>query len=252
MTRRGKARRFSRRKTLIVTAIVVITMFNIYKAISHQIPPDMIAVPPVVRPLASPTTTTTSTVPTTSTQKQSSLPIKANVTYYKLVNDTRYHYEFHFEYSSSAINNDPRLMILLNGHGRTCTDYWEFAVGRRILTTLHTFRFLILSICSTARTFDPDGPVQNNTDVKWIYTSLQKWIKDVYYKQFQRYPRLYIHGVSRGSKIAALLCRVLPIREQIFTIYPGHPQGLLVRSDYSTDLQKQLQLDQVFANWFYF
>lgn len=235
MIRRRKAR-----KPLIIIAIIIIVILNIYKTISNQIPSEILAgIDPIIS--------------NTTINKQASIsPSKINVTYYKLVNDTRYHYEFHFQYTNSARNNNPRLMILLNGHGRTCTDYWEFAVGRRILMILHQYRFFVLAICSTARTFDPDGPVQNNTDVRWIYTSIQKWMNEVFYVQFQRYPRLYIHGVSRGSKLAALLCRILPIREQILTIYPGHPQGLLVHSEYSSDLQKQLQFDPIFTNWFYF
>ena len=247
--KRRRPKKFLRKKTLIVAAIVAITMFNIYKATSHQTVPEMTAAIPFLPQSGS---TINNSRQHVSLITSNPLSIRINVTHYKLVDNTRYHYEFHFEYNSDTINDDPRLMILLNGHGRTCADYWEFAVGRRILATLRAFRFLILAICSPAKTFDPDGPVQNNAAVKWIYISLQRWMNDVYYKQFQRYPRLYIHGVSRGSKVAALLCRVLPIREQVFTIYPGHPQGLLVRSDYSTDLQKRLQFDQAYANWFYF
>ena len=175
-----------------------------------------------------------------------------DITYYELINDTRYHYEFRFAHNSNTTNNDTRLMILLNGSVRTCVDYWDFAVGRRILTTLRSFHFSILVICSKKRTYDIEAPVQKNADVKWIYNSLQKWINDVYYKHFQHYPRLYIHGISRGSRIAALLCRVLPIQQQILTIYPGDQHGMLTRSHYPVDLQQRLQLDPTFANWFYF
>jgi hypothetical protein len=143
-------------------------------------------------------------------------------------------------------------MVLLNGFGRTCVDYWEFPVGRRILAALRSFRFLILAICSKRQEFDVNGPVQNNLDAQWIYLSLQKWMNEVYYKQFQRYPRIFLHGVSRGSRFAALLCRVLPIQAIIFTISPGHHEGLLPHSDHSIELQTRLQLDPVFANWFYF
>ena len=174
------------------------------------------------------------------------------IKYYESMTDKRYSYEFRFEYSNDSANDDPRLMILLNGNQRTCVDYWEFYVGRRILATLRRFRFLILAICSKRRSFHPEGPVENNPDAKWIYSFLQKWMNEVYFKQFQRYPRLYLHGISRGSKFAALFSRVLPIQGQILTIFPGHWQGLLARSDHSIEMQTRLQLDPVFANWFYF
>ena len=176
---------------------------------------------------------------------------QGHVTYYEPVNDTDYHYEFRFEKNNNT-DNDTRLMILLNGSVRTCVDYWDFAVGRRILKLIHSFRFSVLVICSKKRTYDLEIPVQANDDVKWIYHSLQKWINDVYYKQFQYYPRLYIHGISRGSRIAGLLCRVLPIQSQILTVHPGEYHGMLTPSKYPTDLQRRLQLDSVFANWFYF
>ena len=178
---------------------------------------------------------------------------KPEVTYYKTSRDPRYHYEFRFEHNNHPnANDDPRLVILLNGSVRTCVDYWNFAVGRRILAALRAYHFSILVICSKRKTYDPNGPVQNNADVQWIYTYLQTWMNDVYYKQFHHYPRLYMHGISRGSRIAALLCRILPIQQQIFTVSIAHRQGLLTHSDYPIDLQKRLQLDPVFANWFYF
>ena len=181
-----------------------------------------------------------------------SSPLKTNVTYYELVKDTNYHYEFRFEYNSSYDDNDTRLMILLNGSVRTCIDYWDFAVGRRILAMLHSFRFSILVICSKKRTYDREGLPQKNTDAKLIYTALQKWINDIYYKQFQRYPRLYFHGISRGSKMCSILSRVLPIQHQILTACPVDEPSMLTPSEYPIELQRRLQLDPVFANWFYF
>ena len=177
--------------------------------------------------------------------------IEQSVTYYKLTNNTNHHYQFRFE-ETNTTNNDTRLMILFNGTIRTCLDYWTFTVGRRILDLLQSFGFSILVICSNRRTFDLTSSVEKNPDVKWIYISLQKWINEVYYKQFRNYPRLYIHGISRGSRIAGLLCRILPIQHQIFTIFPGEQYGLLTPSEYPIDLQRRLQLDSVFANWFYF
>jgi hypothetical protein len=177
----------------------------------------------------------------------------SNITYYNLANDERYDYEFRFEFSHSIIStNSPRLMILLNGSKRTCADYWDFPVGRRILTMIRNFRFLVLAICSKRRKFDRDDSIEENLDVKWIYYSLQKWMNEIYFKQFQQYPRLYVHGISRGSTIAALLSRILPIQGQILTLFPGDLQGFIVYSNHSTDLQTRLQLDPIFANWFYF
>ena len=176
---------------------------------------------------------------------------RGNVTYYEFSNNKKYHYEFRFEKNNDT-NNDTRLMILLNGSVRTCVDYWDFAVGRRILHQLHSFRFSVLVLCSKRRTFDQTSSVNDNADVKWIYIYLQKWINDVYFKQFRYYPRLYIHGISRGSRIAGLLCRILPIQQQILTVFPGERHGMLTSSEYPIDLQRRLQLDPVFANWFYF
>ena len=199
----------------------------------------------------------------TSARHQKSLTIKTsttppvsqlqtNITYYKLANNTLYHYQFRFEYNITNTNDDLRLMILLNGDVRTCVDYWDFAVGRRILATLHSFRFFVLAICSEQRTSDGEGPVQKNDAIKWIYISLQKWMNDVFYKHFQRYPRLYLHGISKGSKVATLLSRILPIQQQILTISLGNFHALFTHSDYPIEFQRRLQLDPTFANWFYF
>ena len=70
------------------------------------------------------------------------------------------------------------------------------------------------------------------SNVKWIYKSLQKWFNDVYYKNFQHYPRLYIHGISRGSRIATLFCRVLSIQQQILTIYSAALHQRLFSNQY--------------------
>ena len=220
----------------ILTVIMLIVLFNILN-VSLKEMPKKTTTPPVL----------TNSREESLNAKNSTVPIPTrirdiDITYYELVNDTRYHYEFRFAYDSNTTNNDTRLMILLNGSIRTCIDYWDFAVGRRILATLRSFHYSILVICSKKKTYDLDETVQKNADVKWIYASLQKWINDVYYKHFQHYPRLYIHGISR----------VLPIQQHIFTIYPGDQHGMLTRSQYPVDLQQRLQLDPVFANWFYF
>jgi hypothetical protein len=178
--------------------------------------------------------------------------MKGNVTYYRLSKSEHYHFEFRFELNTISTNDEQRLIILLNGKGRSCVDYWEFPVGRRLLSTFRAFNYSILAICSARKEFNIDVPIQKNPDVQWIYLSLQKWMNEIYYKRFQRYPRLYIHSISRGSKFAPLLARVLPIQAQILSIFPGHWEAMFVRSDYHIDMQTRLALDPVFANWFYF
>ncbi|CAM4946625.1 unnamed protein product [Rotaria socialis] len=177
---------------------------------------------------------------------------KTNSSYYRFTNDTRYHYEFKYEFSSKIKNNDHRLMILLNGRGRICADYWKFAVGRRIISALRASGFSILTICSDSRMFDIYTPIQDNTELKMIYESLQIWINTVYYKSFQCYPRLYIHGISIGSAFATLLSRVLPIQAQILCIHFGQETALTTRSVYPNNMQTRLVLDPTYANWFYF
>ena len=69
--------------------------------------------------------------------KNSTVPIPTrirdiDITYYELVNDTRYHYEFRFAYDSNTTNNDTRLMILLNGSIRNCIDYGQKKLARHV------------------------------------------------------------------------------------------------------------------------
>ncbi len=67
-------------------------------------------------------------------------------------------------------------------------------------------------------------------DVYWIHTTLQIWMNEIYYRHFQHYPRLYLFGVSQGSRMCALLCRVLPVQAQILYIFPGYrPSSLELR-----------------------
>ena len=266
-------RKPSSKAIIILTIVLLVTLFNIYngnlpamskKAIEivNDVREQQFGTPDISDYFSSsPIPTNSSVAPTSpSVSKNTSnsafvlppSPYQTNITLYETTNDTNYHYEFRFEYHSNETKDDPRLIILLNGSVRTCIDYWDFPVGRRILALLHSFRFSVLVICNKKKTYDLQGPIQKNADVKWIYTNLQKWINDVYYKQFQQYPRLYFHGISRGSKLAGLLCRVLPIQHQILTASLAHDDGLFVHSDYPIDLQKRLQLDPVFANWFYF
>jgi hypothetical protein len=140
----------------------------------------------------------------------------------------------------------------LAGSSRTCADWWECSVGKKIVSQMRSSGFSMLAICSTRKTYDILMPIEKNMDVYWIYTTLQMWMNDVYYKHFQRYPRLYLFGVSRGSRMGSLLCRILPVQAQIFYIYPGHRPSLLIRSEYDRAMQNRLILDPTFANWFYF
>jgi len=213
-------------------------MFNIFNAIFHRLPEE----------------TSHAVNSTTRTHFLSIKPqMKGNVIYYRLVDDVRYHYEFHYQLNINNTNDNQRLMIFLNSNGYTCIDYWEFLGDRHILSTFRNFHYSILAICSTKEKFNiNNGSIQNNSDVKWIYLSLQKWMNEVYYKQFRQYPRLYIYGINHGSNLPALLSRVLPIQAQILTIYSGDSQSMLTHSDHHIDIQTRLQLDSIFANWFYF
>ena len=143
-------------------------------------------------------------------------------------------------------------MLLLSGHNRTCSDWWIFSVGRRILSTVYTAGYSILSVCSPRATFDHNFPIEDNLDVRWIYKSLQIWMNDIYYSKYQRYPSLYIYAVSRGSHFAGLLCRVLPVQAQILYIYPGYHEGMTARSTLDRDVHTRLTLDRSFASWFAF
>ena len=174
-----------------------------------------------------------------------------NITIYRSVNDKNNHYEFRFEYNPKQNYTKLRLMILFNGTGRTCTDYWTFFVGRRILAYLRRYQYFILAICSKRMTFNCRLPLQNNTDAKSVYTFLQQWVHEIFYTKFHQYPRLYIHGVSRGSNFAGLMSRILPIQGKICTIYPSNYQMMQTNSDYPQDFLTSL-LNPIFANWFYF
>ncbi|CAF1343918.1 unnamed protein product [Adineta steineri] len=169
--------------------------------------------------------------------------------YYRLSTDKRYHYEFRYELNTS---NKHRLMLIFGGAKRGCDDMWNLSVGKRILLSLHNSNYSYLVICSKRKTYDINLPISNNSDAKYIYRSLQIWMNTIYYSKFQRYPLLYIHATSRGSRLAGLLCRILPIQAQILYIHPGHTEAMLIPSMYDYDLQTRLQLDPTFANWFYF
>ena len=177
---------------------------------------------------------------------------KTRTSYYRLAKNTDYHYEFRYELRTNDRNDDHRLMILFNGRGRTCTDYWKFSVGRRIIYSLREFNFSILAICSKRRAFDIYSSIPVNEELNWIYTLLQIWINTVYYKRFQHYPRLYLHGISLGSAFATLVSRVLPVQAQILSCNVGGIHSLTTPSKYSVEMQTRLILDPTFASWFYF
>lgn len=204
-------------------------------------------------------TTSKQTTKTTTTKKvltspvtTTTPPMNGDMINYRLAKDPRYYYEFRYELYTNNTDEEPRLMILINGNGRVCLDYWQFTVGRRILAQLRMFHFSYVAICTARKRFDVTGTVHTNPDVKWIYYSLQKWIHEIYYAKFRQYPRIYFHGISRGSQLAALLGRILPVQAHIFTLYPGHWEAMLTRSRHSMDMQTRLSLDPTFANWFYF
>ena len=177
--------------------------------------------------------------------------INTEVKHYELSSDPSYHYEFRYQFMRQT-DQSHRLMLLLGGHQRKCIDWWLFSVGRRILSAIRSSNYSILSVCNSRSTFDFNIPIEENQDVKWIYKSLQLWMNEIYYTKYQRYPLLYLYGVSRGSHFAGLLCRVLPVQAQILYIYPGYFQGMTIRSVHEKDLQTRLTLDPSFASWFYF
>lgn len=172
--------------------------------------------------------------------------------HYRLSSDKRYHYEFRYELYVPTKDDEHRLMIILYGAKRACSDMWDFSVGGRIISALRDFNYSILAVCSPRKTYDVNLPLRNNKDLKYIYLSIQIWMNTVYYPKFRRYPFLYIHGTSRGSHFAGLLCRILPIQAQLLYTYPGHREAMLSSSIYDADMQTRLSIDTTFSNWFYF
>ncbi|CAF3113252.1 unnamed protein product [Rotaria socialis] len=177
---------------------------------------------------------------------------KPTSVYYRLSEDELYHYEFRYELKTPSKSDGYRLMIILYGTKCGCSDMWDFSVGDRILSAVRRSDYSILAICSKRKTYDIHMPISNNSDVKYIYLSLQIWMNTIYYPQFQCYPHLYIHATSRGSHFAGLLSRILPIQAQILYSYPGHRESMFIPSMYDVDMQTRLSLDPTFSNWFYF
>jgi hypothetical protein len=176
--------------------------------------------------------------------------INTQVKYYTLSPNSSHHYEFRYQLLKA--DSSHRLILLLAGHNRKCIDWWMFSVGRRILSAIRSSNYSVLSICSPRSTFEYNIPIEENQDVKWIYKSLQVWMNDVYYAKYQRYPLLYLYGVSRGSYFAGLLCRVLPVQAQILSIFPGYFEGMTIRSIHEKDLQTRLIVEPSFISWFHF
>ena len=241
-------RAFRRKRTYFTLIILCVCFLNVLNFYLHNLPDHT----------SSTTTTSTkrSTFNSKTTKRKSiirtvKLPLVIDVQYYRLVPQRRYEYEYRFEYNTSHREDHYRVMILLSGSTRTCTDYWDFAVGRRILTLFRQYGFFTLAICARRRKFDSDSPLASNVDAKILYGSMQKWIHEVFYKRFRQYPRLYIHAVSRGSKFAAIVSRILPIQGQIFTIYPGHYNMMETPTTHPLHLRNRLT-DPVFGNWFHF
>lgn len=226
-----------KKRTLIIF-ILFIGIFNIFYVILHELPEE------------------TNNLFNSTTQTgflSIKSPMKGNVTHYRSVDDTSYHYEFRYKLNINNTEDNQRLIILLNGNAWTCEEYWEFLDDHHILSTFHDFHYSILIICSVKKNLNVNyGSIQNNLDVQWIYLSLRQWMNEIYYQQFRQYPRLYIYNTNHDSNLAALLSRVLPIQAQILTISSGDFQSMLTRSDHHIDIQTRLQLDPIFANWFYF
>jgi hypothetical protein len=59
--------------------------------------------------------------------------MKGNVTYYRLSKSEHYHFEFRFELNTISTNDEQRLIILLNGKGRSCVDRLIHEIGDLIL-----------------------------------------------------------------------------------------------------------------------
>jgi hypothetical protein len=179
--------------------------------------------------------------------------IESKVKFYNLSSNHSYHYEYRYELNKqNASSNQSRLILLLTGRSRACIDWWAFSVGESILSQMRSSGFSILAICTSRKDYQITMPIQKNLDIYWIYITLQIWMKDIYYKYFQHYPRLYLYGVSQGSRMCSLLSRVLPIQAQILYIYPGHRPSMKIHSDHSKAMQNRLIVDSTFANWFYF
>lgn len=144
--------------------------------------------------------------------------MKSEVTFYNLSENRLDHYEFRYALNTSST----RLILLLGGASRSCVDWWSISVGQRIISKMRSAGFSILAICSKRKNDLIQMPIQTNIDVNSIYLALQMWMNDIYVQRFQYYPLLYLFGVSQGSPIGSLLCRVLPIQAQIFYILPGY------------------------------
>ncbi|UJR20487.1 hypothetical protein I4U23_023615 [Adineta vaga] len=176
---------------------------------------------------------------------------KHHVIFYPL--SSSYHYEYRYELNlKQNSSNESRLILLLTGRGRSCIDWWGFSVGDKILSKMRSAGYSILALCTNKKDYTVRMPIQKNRDVYWIDVTFRMWMKSIYLKEFQHYPRLYLFGLSQGSRMGSLLSRVLPIQAQILYIYPGYKPSLLIHSDYDREIQNRLVLDPIFANWFYF
>jgi hypothetical protein len=176
--------------------------------------------------------------------------MKSEVTFYQVSgNRVEYRYELNKLTDSSS---EPRLILLLIGRARSCVDWWIFSVGERILFQMRSSGYSILAICLAKMDYLIQMPIQENSDVKSIYHTLQMWMNEIYSKHFHRYPLLYLFGIIQGSRMGSLLCRVLPIQGQILYIYPGYRPSLLIRSDYGRAMQDRFISDPTLAHWFYF
>ncbi|CAF1029502.1 unnamed protein product [Adineta ricciae] len=162
-------------------------------------------------------------------------------------------YEYRYELNTAIKwKNESRLILLLAGRHRRCIDWCGFSVTERLLSEMRLNEFSILAICTNRYDYEISMPIQNNSDAYSIYMTFRKWMKAIYLKLFQSYPRLYLFGVRRGSRMCSLLSRVLPVQAQILYVYSGYKPSLLIHSDYDRDMRDQLVPNPTFANWFYF
>lgn len=189
--------------------------------------------------------------PSTCTPVQNQ--INSNVIFYKPSQNRLRYYEYRYDLNERNFSsNESSLILLFTGTNRKCIDWWDFLEGAIIISQMRSFGFSILTICSSSKTYNISMPIQTNMDAREIFATLQVWMNDVYLSHFQRYPRLYLFGLSRGAQMCSLLCRVLPVKAQILYIAPGYSSSLLIPSDLDKAIYSRLINDDTFANWFFF
>ena len=77
-------------------------------------------------------------------------------------------------------------------------------------------------------------------------------MKEVHFRRFQHYPRLYPIRISNGSRMSALLCQVLPVQALILYIALVYRPSSLISFDHRKAMQNRLICNPSLASWFYF